>query len=389
VVAATDMSDAVVAWLPIEAALLVLAAGIGGLIWLVLSRGRDERFVGQVPGLEPVTGDDAAARELVPWAGLPPTAVDFAPQAGIRPAEWGVLLTEKVTVAHITATIVDLAVRGHLRLERIEHPRRFRRGQVDWVIHRGTASAADELARYERSLIAILLRSTDSVRASSLSEGFVGSLVPVRRELYARMSEREWFVARPDQARATWARRGRWVLGLGLIAALVLLIVGRWWPVAVAVAAVGLAVALAARWMPARTAKGYSSKVRAEGFAMYLRTAEVGQISAEERLGVYSRYLPFAIVLGAATHWTSVFGDSLAAGLASGAGMDWLTVADLGLSGLDLLPELGEGLVSGLSSGITDAVGGMAGLGDGGVSDGFDVVLDGLSNVLDGLDFLP
>jgi hypothetical protein len=141
--------------------------------------------------------------------------------------------------------------------------------------------------------------------------------------------------------------------------------------------------------MPARTAKGHASKVRAEGFALYLRTAEAEQISAEERLGVFSRYLPFAIVLGAATHWSSVFGDSIAAGLATGGGLDWLTVADAGLQSIDLLPGLGSELVSGLSSGISDAVGGMAGLGDGGVVDGVDVALDGLSNVLDGLDLLP
>ena len=382
------MLDAIVAWLPTELAVLVLVLGIAGLVWLVLNRGRDERFAGQVPGLEPVDAD--AARERLPVIGLPPAAVDFVPQAGIRPAEWGVLLTEKVTVAHITATIVDLAVRGHLRLERIEHPRRLRRAQVDWVIHRATASAAtDEPVEYERTLIATLLRSAESVRASSLSEGFVGSLVPVRRRLYERMSEREWFVAQPDQARAAWVRRGRWVLGLGLMAALVLLILGPWWPIALAVAGVGLGLALAARWMPARTAKGHASKVRAEGFALYLRTAEVNQISAEERLGVFSRYLPFAIVLGAATHWSSVFGDSVAAGLATGGGLDWLSVADVGLHGIDLIPSLAGDLVSGLSSGISDAVGGMAGLGDGGVTDGFDVALDGLSNVLDGLDFLP
>jgi len=94
-------------------------------------------------------------------------------------------------------------------------------------------------------------------------------------------------------------------------------------------------------------------------------------------------------VLGAATHWSSVFGDSVAAGLATGGGLDWLSVADVGLHGIDLIPSLAFDLVSGLSSGISDAVGGMAGLGDGGVTDGFDVALDGLSNVLDGLDFLP
>jgi hypothetical protein len=382
------MPDAVVAWLPTEVAVLVLIVGIGALAWLVLHRGRDERFAGQVPGLEPV--DIVASTERLPWAGLPPTAVEFAPQAGIRPAEWGVLLTEKVTVAHITATIVDLAVRGHLRLERIEHPRRLRRAQIDWVIHRSAhAAATDELADYERTLIATLLRSSDSVRASSLSEGFVGSLVPVRRELYSRMSERDWFVAQPDQARAAWVSRGRWILALGLIVTVGLAILSRWWPIALAVAGVGLALTLAARWMPARTAKGHASKVRAEGFALYLRTAEVEQISAEERLGLFSRYLPFAIVLGAATHWSSVFGDSIAAGLALNGGLDWLTVADVGLQGVDLLPGLGGELVSGLSSGISDAVGGMAGLGDGGVTDGFDVALDGLSNVLDGLDLLP
>src|SRR3970040_1294152 len=52
-------------------------------------------------------------------AGLPVT-VPYEPPAGLTPAEAGTLMDESVDMRDITATMVDLAVRGYLKIEERE-----------------------------------------------------------------------------------------------------------------------------------------------------------------------------------------------------------------------------------------------------------------------------
>ena len=55
----------------------------------------------------------------MPLVGAGPVAVQFPPPEGLRPGQLGTLLDERANVVDVTATIVDLAVRGHLRIEEL------------------------------------------------------------------------------------------------------------------------------------------------------------------------------------------------------------------------------------------------------------------------------
>jgi len=49
-----------------------------------------------------------------------PIAVQYAPPEGMSPAEAGTLVDEQAAMRDITATIVDLAVRGYIVIEEKE-----------------------------------------------------------------------------------------------------------------------------------------------------------------------------------------------------------------------------------------------------------------------------
>jgi hypothetical protein len=73
---------------------------------------------------------------------LPPVAVvtEYEPPVGLTPAEAGTLLTDRVEPRDITATLVDLAVRGYVSLEEDDsegHPR----------LHHPAAEAPRSVAR--------------------------------------------------------------------------------------------------------------------------------------------------------------------------------------------------------------------------------------------------
>jgi uncharacterized membrane protein YgcG len=267
------------------------------------ARGRDRRYVGQVPGLEPATGQPVV-EEAVPVLHGSPTVVEFAPPDGIRPGQCGALLDESADILDVTATTVDLAVRGYLRID--EKPREHWWSHKDWTLTR-LKEPDEHLADYESRLMKGLFRSGAVVELSDLHNTFYQDLAAVQDKIYAGAVAAKWFRRRPDRVREVWT-----LIGIGVIAAGVALTVVLFLHTHVAVA--GLAVTaggivlLAMRGtMPARTAKGSAMLARVRGFRRYLDTAEAEQLRFEEQADVFARYLPYAVVFGLTDRWARVF----------------------------------------------------------------------------------
>jgi uncharacterized membrane protein len=296
---------------PLTGALAVgiLLLGAGIVIYLAGTLGRDRRFVGQTPGLQPAAGE-TASEEAVPLISREPVAVAFTPPAGLRPGQIGTLIDEQANVVDVTATIVDLAVRGFLRIDELERAHWFT--SRDWQLVKLRDEAA--LLSYESELFRGLFESGDTVKLSSLKKKFAARLAKVQSLLYLDVTNAGWFRGRPDKVRSRWSAAGL-VLTLGsafLGFKLVRLL--HWAPVAIALVIVGLVVLRSAGRMPSRTARGTAVLTQARGFRDYIRTAEADQLRFEESVDIFSRYLPYAIVFGEAERWVSVFGP-----LASGA----------------------------------------------------------------------
>jgi uncharacterized membrane protein len=74
-----------------------------------------------------------------------------------------------------------------------------------------------------------------------------------------------------------------------------------------------LLLLVGARRMPARTAKGTALVRRVRGFQVVIEKAETHMSRWAEEAGVFTRYLPFAIVLGCTERWAKAF-ESIGAG---------------------------------------------------------------------------
>ncbi len=287
----------------------VLAAGVaGGMALLVRRRGRDAQYVGLTPGLLPVAG------ETVQEAGAAhrrQTTVRFTPPDGMRPGQVGTLIDEHANTVDVTATIIDLAVRGYLRIEEIEGSDR------DWWLRILAPAPEAELLAYELALMQAIFRGRDAVRMKDLEDTFAADLKATQSRLYDDVTERGWFRGNPQSVRTGWRAAGVAVC----VVAFLLLFVGGLTNLSFSALAVGLllggavVVVLAGR-MPARTAAGSAALAQADGFRLYLTTAEADQIRFEEGQDVFSRYLPYAIVFGVADRWATVFDDLARQGVA-------------------------------------------------------------------------
>ncbi len=296
------------------AALVVLT--VGGVLWLLWTRGRDRRYIGQVPGLAPAAGQQEIDQAR-PLFTKPDGAVEFVPPDGIRPGQVGTLLDESADVLDVSATIVDLAVRKYLFIE--ELPRKTVFASRDWRLTRLDGDPA-ALLPYERKLYQALVGSRQTVLMSELKNTFATSMASVREQLYVDAVKQGWFKGRPDKVRGQWAVFGWLLLGAGVGLTYLLAKYTHLALLGLGVIAGGVVLRLSAKHMPARTPKGSAALARVLGFRQYIRTAEVDQLKFEERESIFSRYLPYAIVFGETDRWAKAFASLAAVPSAGGVG---------------------------------------------------------------------
>ena len=269
------------------AAILVLGAGLALVAWNWSRRGRD------LPGAR---GDTIVA--------------EYEPPDGLRPAQIGVLEDERADPRDATATIIDLAVRGHLIIEEQVSKGPFGLGGgTDWSLKRtgiGMGRPVGVLP-YELTILNGLFRSGPTVRLSDVRGSFVETLGTAQQELYRDAVAHGWFARSPDTVRTAWllAGIGVMVAGVALVAGLGVLFSGGL--VGIAVILSGFALALSGPFMPRRTAAGREELRRARGFRRYMEVAETDRQRFAEKVSLFSEYLPYAIVFGCVDKWSRAF----------------------------------------------------------------------------------
>lgn len=241
-------------------------------------------------------------------------AVRYEPPDELRPAEMGTLLDESADMRDITATVVDLAVRGYLIIEEVDSGGLF--GGKTFTLHEVTDNQSDPrggLSDYERRIYNKLFASGNSVSIDDLKSSFYTALDGIRNDLYKAMVKKKYFTARPDSVRKTYQGLG-WLLtiGGGIMAFWLFALLDSGTPVAapgwgIAVSISGLIVLAFSRLMPRKTAVGKRAAIEGAGFEEYLRRAEIDDIQYQERKNIFEAFLPYAIALNVADRWARAF----------------------------------------------------------------------------------
>ncbi|MGG5260083.1 DUF2207 family protein [Phycicoccus avicenniae] len=306
--------------MPFGVTLVELAGGLVPLVAAVLTllvfrwRRRDEVFTGvtpgEVPGLGSGTGT-ARVRRGVEWAGS--VAPRFHPPDGSTPALSGTVVDGVVHGRDLTATLVDLALRGAVRLER--------EGE-DWRVTR--EPGPEPLAEHERVLLDALLGGSTSVRLGELRRAEVAHRWrEAEIAVYRAVVDRRWYTRHPR------SRNGR-VAALGLLLVVGAAVAGvasgiaddhvRWVPLGVGLGLGGALLLRLGRGRTPRTAEGSAARIQALGYEKYLATAEAGRLRYEELAGEVRAMLPYAVAFGLAGHVAGVLAEALrAARIAEGA----------------------------------------------------------------------
>jgi len=246
---------------------------------------------------------------------LRPIVPRYQPPDGLSPAETGTLVDNRADMRDITATLVDLAVRGFLVIEE-----RDREGLLglwsskDFTLRQQKAQPGD-LKPHERAVLdGIFSGRGDAVELSDLKNEFYQELPGIRDRIFGALVGRGYYARRPDQVRTTY-----WVLAaiVGVAAFLAGALAANGGidilgapPITIVVAgALSAAVVFAFGWvMPARTAAGAQALEGVLGFEEFLARVESDRIARVEKTPeMFEKFLPFAMALGVEHQWARTF----------------------------------------------------------------------------------
>jgi uncharacterized membrane protein len=343
--------------LPIALAILVAIGAFGAVLRYWWLAGRDSWF-GDVHYL---TGDTRERRR--PLFAKDTVVVEYTPpeigrnKRRLRPAEIGTLLDERADTLDVTATIVDLAVRGYLRITEV--PKKWAFGSVDYKLER-LKDADSDLLEYEKLLHEKLFDDGATVNMSDLRNEFYTDLAKVKKSLYTQVvSTDRFFPSNPETVR-TWNLVAAVVLtalgffALGVLGALGAGLIG------LAIMLAGLLMLALSRSMARRTADGREMYRRCLGFRLYMTVAEKDRQKFYEEADIFEKYLPYAIVYGCVERWAKVFQDLGIETTTSG----WYV--GTGLFTAAAFSESMQSFSSSVSSAIASTPGGSGGSGFGG-----------------------
>ncbi len=247
-----------------------------------------------------------AGAETKPLFARQTVVVEFDPPENLRPGEIGTLIDERVSLKDISSQIVDLAVRGYLKIVEEKKGRRSA-----YFFERKKEFLDDpKLGEWEKEILRGIFGrdglGKERVALADLQEKFYLRLAKIREHLYTDLTKKGYFPQPPNQVLSQHLIRG---VAVGIVSGLLFYLFGGmglgWVPVPLAVLA-GLTM-LAAPLMPRKTAKGTEAVRRASGFKLFISTAQKYQQQFNERINRFDEFLPYAMVFGVVDKWVRAF----------------------------------------------------------------------------------
>jgi len=243
-----------------------------------------------------------------------PIAVQYEPPGGLTPGELGTLVDASANMRDITATLVDLAVRGYILIEEKEEKHLMGLySNKDYSFH--LLKKAPEwtgLKQHEEKLLSGMFTggTEDVVTLSELHNKFYTNLQGIKDSLLNSLVEHGYYLHRPDIVRGGW-------IAAGVVIAVLMIAGGVWLsanrgmqplPFVLAGIATGIVIIGWGWFMPAHTNEGMRALEGALGFEDFLQHVESDRIQRIEKTpALFEKFLPYAMALGVEKKWVGAF----------------------------------------------------------------------------------
>ncbi len=246
-----------------------------------------------------------------------PVAVQYEPPGALTPAEVGTLVDNSPDMRDITATVVDLAVRGFVRIKETQEDRflglgtktdyalQLLRPDSEWkdaaAARRRAAAGAVRHDRRAGSRRRRLRAVIDEVTISDLKNRFYKHVPEIKARIFSQLIDRGYYLRRPDRVKATFYVLAV-VAAIGGSVVSGILAIG----LAAIVASIlsGVIIGVFGHLMPARTVRGARALEGALGFEEFLDRVESDRFDRIVKTpAMFEKFLPFAMALGVERNW--------------------------------------------------------------------------------------
>jgi len=232
----------------------------------------------------------------------------YEPPAGMTPAEAGTLLDDSIHPRDITCTLVDLAVRGFVKIEEVDD-----KGLVfhhkDYIFHLlRPRDQWGQLVPHERVMLENVFAASDDTRLSSLKNRFYRAIPVIQQDIKSALKIKGMYLLDPDSANGyslaavavivapflmlqfLWNKPVFSSIGLLILCGIISAVI--WW--------------LFARQMTAKTVQGGRTRVAVLGFQEFMNRVDADRLKRMPP-DTFEKYLPYAMALGVEHHWAQAF----------------------------------------------------------------------------------
>jgi Predicted membrane protein (DUF2207) len=240
--------------------------------------------------------------------------VQYEPPDQLSPGECGTLVDNEAAMSDITATLVDLAVKGYLIIEQKEETRMLGLSHSkEYTFHLKKPPAEWSAARpHEQEMLSAIFDggATSDVRLADLQNHFYTHLPSIRERIFSALMADGYYFHRPDITRNGYIAGGV-VVGIFFFVGSSVLqsvtgISGTSWIVAGILS--GLIICVFGWFMSSRTTAGARALEKVLGFEEFLGRVEKDQIARlETRPELFEKFLPYAMALHVEKKWVQAF----------------------------------------------------------------------------------
>jgi uncharacterized membrane protein len=233
----------------------------------------------------------------------------YEPPTGISPAEAGTLLDDRIHPRDITSTIVDLAVRGFIKIEETDD-KALLFHHKDYIFHLlQKRQDWSGLAPHERVMMEnIFTDDVPDTRLSSLKNRFYTAVPVVRTDIMSALKQKGIYTLDPESANAysfgaafcivipfaiiQYFGRADFFSSVPMLILSILISALIWW--------------LFARVMTAKTVKGARTHIAVLGFQEFMNRVDADRLKVMPP-STFEKFLPYAMALGVEHHWAQAF----------------------------------------------------------------------------------
>jgi uncharacterized membrane protein len=246
---------------------------------------------------------------------LRPIAAQYEPPNQLTPGEAGTLVDNSADMRDITASIVDLAVRGYMVIEEVQKDRMLglmHEKDYNFILQKDR-SQWGALKPHEQALLDgffTMGTAGETISMDSLHNRFYKSLPVMKSGIFDSLVLQGFYKRRPDSVRSTY-------IGAGVVIGALMIWGGGAMARAMGIAPLpfiigGLASAAVicgfGWFMPAHTEQGTRALEDVLGFEDFLNHVEADRFNRTIKTPqMFEKFLPFAMAFGVEKNWSKAF----------------------------------------------------------------------------------